>query len=153
MMSYKHLLVASLATLMLLPACGNNNDNGSTPPPTGNSLTCGEGTRRMAGECVPISDLATCGQGTMLVDGECVATETGGNNDVTCGAGTTNVDGKCVPDAMNVCGQGTMLDEATGRCVATACDELRIKAHFSSLYKFPLKASIPAPNHLAMLYL
>ncbi|MEC9439843.1 MAG: hypothetical protein VYE40_01935 [Myxococcota bacterium] len=120
MMSYKHLLVASLATLMLLPACGNNNDNGSTPPPTGNSLTCGEGTRRMAGECVPISDLATCGQGTMLVDGECVATETGGNNDVTCGAGTTNVDGKCVPDAMNVCGQGTMLDEATGRCVATA---------------------------------
>jgi len=109
-----------MAALMLFPACGNNNDNGTTPPPTGNSLSCGEGTRRMAGECVPISDLATCGEGTMLVDGECVATDTGGNNEVTCGAGTTNVDGRCVPNAMDVCGQGTMLDEATGRCVATA---------------------------------
>ncbi|CAD7703023.1 unnamed protein product, partial [Ostreobium quekettii] len=119
-MSYKHLFAASMAALMLFPACGNNNDNGTTPPPTGNSLSCGEGTRRMAGECVPISDLATCGEGTMLVDGECVATDTGGNNEVTCGAGTTNVDGRCVPNAMDVCGQGTMLDEATGRCVATA---------------------------------
>jgi len=120
MMSRKYWLVASLAALMLLPACGGNNDNGTTPPPTGDTLTCGEGTRRMAGECVPTGDLAVCGAGTMLVDGECVPTDTGGNNGVSCGPGTTEQDGRCVPVGMDVCGEGTTLDEATGRCIADA---------------------------------
>ncbi|MBS1119437.1 MAG: hypothetical protein H6Q90_1665 [Deltaproteobacteria bacterium] len=40
-----------------------------------------------------------------------------GDNSKQCGAGTTNIDGVCTGGGGAICGDGTMLDEATGSCV------------------------------------
>ena len=72
--------------------------------------TCGQGTERVAGQCVASTSLS-CGSGTIASGNTCVSTNP------TCGAGTVNQSGACVPANQLSCGTGTTASGA--QCVAT----------------------------------
>ncbi|AUX43340.1 alkyl hydroperoxide reductase [Sorangium cellulosum] len=80
--------------MFALPACADDD------PPSETGLSCGPGTKEVAGVCVPATTDPglTCGEGTADVDGVCVPTGT--NPGLTCGEGTADVDGVCVPTAL-----------------------------------------------------
>ncbi len=71
-------LIGLLALLTALSGCGG--DEGPT---------CGKGTVRSGGSCVPAGDALACGAGTNLVNGQCVADAGSGAADS--GAGDTAV--------------------------------------------------------------
>ncbi|WP_437683343.1 redoxin domain-containing protein [Sorangium sp. So ce131] len=79
--------------MLALPACADD-------PPSETGLSCGPGTKEVAGACVPAatSPGLTCGEGTADVDGQCVPTAT--TPGLACGEGTADVDGQCVPTAL-----------------------------------------------------
>lgn len=107
---------AMASLLTLLAACGGNDNaqtNSSTPIVPDDSVTCGDGTVKQGTMCV-IEVPIECGEGTSLVEGQCVPDPV----DAPCGEGTTLVAGECVPDATTLCGAGTSLDTASGRCIA-----------------------------------
>lgn len=93
-------LLASCAALALaglaFTGCGND---------------CAEGTTETDGECKV--DTKACGAGTKLENGACVLDTSG------CGEGSSLKDGVCVADdpTGEECGDGTMFDSGTGKCV------------------------------------
>jgi hypothetical protein len=60
---------------------------------------CGPGTREDQGRCVPEGGALTCGAGTIEQAGVCVPS---GGAVVTCGAGTVEQAGVCVPSGLSV---------------------------------------------------
>ncbi len=91
--------------------CGSGTvpEDGSCVPE--NELRCGEGTVEQDGDCVP-EETIECGPGTQLEYGTCVPVEP---PPIECWEGTVLVGGACVPDG-SACEQGTVFNEATGRC-------------------------------------
>lgn len=107
---------AMVSLFTLFAACGGNDNaqtNSSTPIVPDDSVTCGEGTVKQGLKCVIETPIA-CGEGTSLIEGQCVPD----NVEPPCGEGTTLIDSECVPDITTLCGEGTSLDAASGRCIA-----------------------------------
>ncbi len=95
------------------PSCGDGTvkENGECVPES--TTSCGEGTTRNdSGECVPSGESLTCGNGSVAEGGECVLEESS-----ACSEGTQLQDGSCAP-APNSCADGTEFDMETGRCIA-----------------------------------
>jgi len=143
-MNRRLLVVAAVLSLVAglgLVGCGDDNT------PSGDTVTCADGTELKDGACVPAGNLCPLGQ--VYANGECRAemttglecgpgtepnaagtqcVSTGGGGGQECGPGTIAQGDTCVPDPDSLieCGAGTISDGA-GACVAiNPCDEGKV---------------------------